>query len=128
MSPIVSPRRPCERSRRPALRVLGAREQADAPAASTEATVLLAGADPGRRAALRGELGATLPARTGFSEAGEVAEVLERAPRSRMVVLTGDLDDADAGSLLRLLGQRHPQLPVVSVFDEPLPTGTAARG
>ncbi len=37
-----------------------------------------------------------------------------------MVVLAGDLDDADADSLMRLLGQRHPQLPVVCVEEPPL--------
>jgi hypothetical protein len=143
MSPIVSPRRPRERSHRPVLRVLGGHgEPSEPPAAAgdldtaesrepalrivadesreaapvLEATsVLLAGADAGRRAILRAELGATLPPRTPFSEAEDIMEVLERAPSSRMVVLAGDLDDADAESLMRLLGRRHPLLPVISV-------------
>lgn len=79
--------------------------------------VLLAGADARRRAALRHELDATLPSQTSFCEAGQVTEVLERAPRSRMVILTGDLDDADAESLVRMLGRRHPQLPVVHLYE-----------
>ena len=59
--------------------------------------VLLAGADANRRAVLRAEFGATLPRRTTFSEADDVSGVLERAPSSRMVILAGGLDDADAG-------------------------------
>ncbi len=81
------------------------------------AAVLLAGADVRRRTMLRMELGAKLPARTRFCEAGEVTEVLERAPQSSMVILTGDLDDADGESLVRLLGRRHPQLPVIRVHE-----------
>jgi DNA-binding NtrC family response regulator len=91
------------------------------------APVLLAGADARRRAILRAELAATLPRRTTFSEAQDIAEVLERAPRSRMVVLAGDLDDADAESLMRLLGARHPQLPVICV-EEPMPAVAGGRG
>ncbi len=84
-------------------------------AISKPAPVLLAGADAPRRAILRAELGATLPARTTFSEAADISEVLERAPSSRMVVLAGGLHDADAGATMRLLGARHPQLPVIRV-------------
>jgi hypothetical protein len=135
MSPIVSPRRPRERSHRPVLGVLGdhgeppGRKPGDLDMAEARrptlrvvaddrdeaAPVLLVGADACRRAALRTELGATLPARTPFSEADDVSAVLERAPISRMVILAGDLQDTDAESLMRLLGHRHPRLPVVSV-------------
>jgi hypothetical protein len=135
MSPLVSTPRPRERSHRPALRVMSRRNRADIsepmPAdmglngvsgGTRAAAVLLAGSDARRRASLRLELGAKLGARTRFREAGEVAEVLERAPRSSIVILTGDLDDADGESLIRLLGRRHPQLPIVRV-DEPAPAG-----
>lgn len=127
MSPVISPLRPRERSHRPALgrafeRTLGGRDE---PAADR---VLLAGADASQRVALRIELGATLPARTRFCEAGQVTEVLERAPSSQMVILTGDLDDADAESLVRLLGHRHPRLPVVRIEPEPGPGRTGAGG
>ena len=77
--------------------------------------VLLAGADPRRRAQLRAEIGATLPPRTAFAEADAVCDVLERAPASRLVILAGDLGDGSAESLVRLLGSRHPQLPVVTI-------------
>jgi hypothetical protein len=156
MSPIVSPRRPREHSHRPVLSLLGGHgkprkpqtdcpdvTEARRPADVTEArrpalrivteeshevtSVLLAGADACRREALRAELSATLPPRTPFSEAEEVSEVLERAPSSGVVILTGDLDDADADSLVRLLGRRHPRLPVIS-FDAPLPAAAAGRG
>ncbi len=73
MSPIVSPRRSGERAHRPALRLL-------AGAAEREtASVLLVGANAWRREALRSELRATLPPRTLFAQAHDVAEVLERA-------------------------------------------------
>jgi hypothetical protein len=88
--------------------------------------VLLAGADARRRTILRAELAATLPRRTRFSEADEASEVLERAPFSRMVVLAGDLDDTGAESLMRLLGQRYPQLPVVCVEEAPMRAAVAA--
>jgi len=83
--------------------------------------ILLAGADPARRAALREELAQTLPASTPFEEAGEVAEVLEHAPSSGIVMLTGDLEDTSAESLMHMLGQRHPRLPVVALGVPPTP-------
>jgi hypothetical protein len=149
MNPIISPRFR-EGSRRPVLRVLSAsrrrepaRDGLDAgesrrPAlqivsddgrqtAPHAAPVLLAGADPGERAMLRAEFDATLPPRTRWVEAEDVASVLERAAHSRMVILAGDLDDADAESLVRLLGRRHPELPVIRV-DAPLPAAAGGRG
>jgi hypothetical protein len=148
MSPIVSPRSR-EWSRQAPLRAPGAsgrREPASGSLAAAEsprpalrivaengreiaphvAPVLLAGADPGGRAVLRAELGATLPPRTRWAEADDVAGVLEGAAHSRMVILTGDLEDADAESLIRLLGRRHPELPVIRV-DAPLPAAAGGR-
>ncbi len=160
MSPIVSPRRPRERSRRPPLRVLDGHGELGRPrtpspesserggldpggscspalrivadegpdvAPDLTAPVLLVSADAWRRAALRAELRATLPPRTRFVEADDVAQVLERARSSRMVILAGDLDDADAQSLMRLLGRRHPRLPVVCV-EEPTAAVAGGRG
>jgi len=150
MSPLVSPRRSRMRSHQPALRSLGGcgepREprtgsvdavEARRPAlrvvaderheAAPVAPVLLAGASAWRRAVLRAELRATLPPRTPFSEADDVSEVLEHASSSRMVILAGDLDDTDAESLLRLLGHRHPRLPVISVDTTP-PAAAGGRG
>jgi hypothetical protein len=153
MSPIVSPRSH-EAARRPVLRVLSPSERhsssepspTDSPnateprrpelrivsdggreSAARVAPVLLAGADAGRRAVLRAEFGATLPPRTRWIEADDVAGVLERAAYSRMVILTGDLHDADTVSLMRLLGRRHPELPVICV-DAPIPAAAGGRG
>jgi CBS domain-containing protein len=77
--------------------------------------ILLVGADPDRRATLRKELTSTLPPDTLFEEAGEIWEVLEHAPSSGVVMLTGDLQDVSAESLMHLLGNRHPRLPVVAL-------------
>jgi hypothetical protein len=146
MNPVVSPRRR-ERSHPPVLRVLGRQGEPRVPAADDldfrerrgpalrivpgdgreSAPVLLAGADACRRGMLRAEFGATLAPRTAFSEAQDVAGVLERAPSSRMVILAGDLDDADAESLMRLLGRRHPRLPVICV-DAPMPSAAGMGG
>jgi hypothetical protein len=77
--------------------------------------ILVVGADAGRRATLLRELMATLPSNTAFEEAGEVWEVLQHAPSSGVVMLTGDLQDVSAESLMNLLGNRHPRLPVVTL-------------
>jgi hypothetical protein len=78
-------------------------------------SVLVAGADTARRAVLLAELANTMPEGTAFEQASTFAEVLEHAPRSRMVILSGGLDDASSRSLMRVLGQRHPKLPVITV-------------
>jgi hypothetical protein len=111
-------------TRRPALRIVpdGGRESTP-----RLAPVLLAGADERIRAMLRAEFGATLPPRTSWVEADDVAGALERAACCRMVILAGDLDDADAESLMRLLGRRHPELPVICV-DAPLPAVAGGHG
>jgi hypothetical protein len=150
MSPIVSPRAHAG-SRRPALRALDSGEPREHPeedlAASARrrpalrivpdggresaprdlAPVLLAGADASVRAILRAEFRATLPSRTEWVEADDVAGVLELAAHSRMAILAGDLEDADADSLISLLGRRHPELPVICV-DAPMPAVAGGRG
>jgi hypothetical protein len=150
MSPIVSPRphadlrRPTLRAldpgeprerptdvldtsaqRRPALRIVPNGDHESAP--RDLAPVLLAGADASARASLRAEFGATLPSRTKWVEAYDVAGVLELAAYSRMAILAGDLDDADADSLISLLGRRHPELTVICV-DAPMPAIAGGRG
>jgi hypothetical protein len=77
--------------------------------------VLIAGTDPLQRASLLDELSRSMPSDTPFTEASAISEVLERAPGSRIVVLSGDLDDASAETLVHLLGHRHPRLPIVSI-------------
>jgi hypothetical protein len=90
------------------------REQPDR-AARDSAPVLVAGADPEQRADVLDQLARTLPESTHFQQAGAVWEVLAQAPSSRIVVLSGELDDMPAESLMRTLGHRHPGLPVVSL-------------
>ena len=130
MSSLASQPRPRERSHRPALRLTGAR-RSDTPRGSVPGrpslTVLVAGADAYRRAILRAELASTLPRMTRFCEAEEVAQVLEHAAGSRLVILAGDLRDAEAESLMRLLGQRHPELPVVCLDEDPARASVDAR-
>jgi hypothetical protein len=148
MSPIVSPR--SHEARRPVLRVLGGSGRREPPTdglgaaeprrpalrvvahdgpepAPRAAPVLLAGANARERAALRAEFGAMLPRRTEWVEADDVAGVLERAAYSRMVILAGDLDDADMESLVRLLGRRHPELALIRV-DASMPAAAGGRG
>jgi hypothetical protein len=85
--------------------------------------VLIAGSDAGQRAALLDELTQTLPASTVFAEADEICGVLEYAPHSRMAIITGDLDDAPAESLVHMLTHRHPALPVLIVDSPAIATG-----
>ncbi len=77
--------------------------------------ILIAGADPERRAAVRADLMEALPANTQFGEAAAAWEVLEQAPSSGVVMLAGDLDEVTAESLMNVLGHRHPSLPVVAL-------------
>jgi len=77
--------------------------------------VLDAGQDPAQRAAVLDELTRTMPRSTTFEQADAFWEVLVRAPATRMVILSGELDDVPAESLIRMLGHRHPDLPVVSI-------------
>lgn len=123
MSQIAPQRRVRERSHHPALRVLDGRRPAQV---KPSLTVLIVGADAYRRAILRAELASTLPRMTCFCEAEDVGQVLEHAPVSRLVILAGDLQDSRADSLMRLLGQRHPELPVVCLDEEPEPLGASA--
>jgi hypothetical protein len=76
--------------------------------------ILIAGSDATKRARLTDELSRELPRRTAFIEASTAWEVLERAPGCMMVMLTDDLDDRSADSIMRLLSRRHPALPVLA--------------
>jgi hypothetical protein len=130
---------PGTESRAPSLAVLrgesprrGTVQQDDAPHARGERPalhlvrsshpLLVAGADFARRRALLDDLVDTMPDGTSFEEASTLPEVLERAPTSRIVVLSGGLEDASAESLMRVLGQRHPALPIINMD----PTGLDA--
>jgi chloramphenicol 3-O-phosphotransferase len=77
--------------------------------------VLIAGADAGRRAAVRAELRERLAPETSFDEASVLWEVLNAAATSGMVVLAGDLQDVSAKSLMHMVSHRYPDLPVISL-------------
>jgi hypothetical protein len=77
--------------------------------------LLIAGSHPLRRAALQAELAGTMPAGTAFEQASLLSEVLELAPSSRLVIVSSGLRDISARSLMRILGQRHPTLPVITL-------------
>jgi hypothetical protein len=94
---------------RPALRLL------DRPSAEERHPVLVAGEDSAGRAAVLRDLTQSMPPSTIFEEARAFWEVLVRAPASSMVILSGELDDLPAESLMQMLAHRHPGLPVVSL-------------
>jgi hypothetical protein len=83
--------------------------------AAAGSRILVAGADAAQRAALLHDLSEALPPSAQLGEACAVSEVLERAPSSSVVMLTGDLGGVSAESLMHMLGSRHPSLPVVAV-------------
>lgn len=78
-------------------------------------SILVAGSDARRRSNLLALLSARLPEGTRFTEAAATWEVLEHAPSSRMVMLAGDLEGSTTESVMHLLGNRHPQLPVLAL-------------
>ncbi len=78
-------------------------------------SILIAGRDARRRSNLLAELSARLPEGTHFEEATATWEVLEHAPHSRMVMLAGDVEGSSTESVMHLLGNRHPQLPVLAL-------------
>jgi hypothetical protein len=79
------------------------------------APLLIAGADRARTSVLLAELSSTMPEGTVFEQASTLMEVLEHVPGSRMVILSGALEDASTRSLMRVVGQRHPTLPIINM-------------
>lgn len=79
------------------------------------ASILVAASDPARRRSMLQELAQRLPQGTSFKEAAAAWEVLEQAPSSRMVMLAGELEGSSVESVMHLLGNRHPQLPVLAL-------------
>lgn len=78
-------------------------------------SILVAGSDARRRSKLLAQLTARLPEGTLFQEATATWEVLEHAPSSRMVMLAGSVEGSSTESVMHLLGNRHPQLPVLAL-------------
>ncbi len=83
--------------------------------AAAPRSVLLAGGDANDREAVLADLRRTMPGGTTFRQAGALWEMLARAAESSMVVLSGELDEVSAESLMQMLAHRNPSLPVVSV-------------
>jgi hypothetical protein len=98
------------------------------PSPDNDSPVLVAGPDPAGRAEVLASLAAAMPDRTIFQEVGTFWEVLVRAPAIRMVVLSGELDGIPTESLLHMLGNRHPELPVISLDDAGTRVAAAAHG
>jgi hypothetical protein len=90
-------------------------DQATPERGSAPRSILLAGGDAGDREAVLSDLRRTMPGGTTFRQAGALWEVLARAAESSMVVLSGELDEVPAESLMHMLAHRNPALPVVSV-------------
>ena len=86
--------------------------------------ILIVAAEAQSRALVREELAGALAPETLFTEAGNVWEILQKAPMSGVVMLAGALTDVSARTLTELLGRRHPWLPVV-VLDAPDAEGQA---
>jgi hypothetical protein len=79
------------------------------------APVLVAGRDASRRAGMIEELEQTMASDTKFVHASAFWEVLVLAGSSRLVILSGDLDEVPTESLMRMLSHRYPALPVVAL-------------
>lgn len=77
-------------------------------------SILVAGSDARRRGKLLAQLTARLPEGTIFQEASATWEVLEHAPSSRMVMLAGGVEGSSTESVMHLICNRHPQLPVLA--------------
>jgi hypothetical protein len=101
---------------RPQLRLLSSPAPAQKP-------ILLAGGDRAARDAVRHDIAKHMPSSAAFQQAGAIWELLVRAPQASMVILSGELDDVPAESLLAMLAHHHPSLPVVSLAT-PVPTAS----
>jgi predicted exporter len=77
--------------------------------------VLIAGRDEAKRARVRTDLDQVMPAGTRFEELDTLWEVLAHAPTSRMVIISSEVDEVSAESLLHTLAHREPDLPVISL-------------
>jgi hypothetical protein len=77
--------------------------------------ILIAGRDRVSRAEVLDTLSETMGPGAEFEQAETFSEVLLRAPASRIVVLSGELDGIPSESLRHMLAHRHPDLPVATL-------------
>jgi hypothetical protein len=101
-------------TRRGPLRLLGS-PSSRAQRVPQDHPVLLAGGEQSDRTAVLSDLAGSMPPSTSFEQANAIWEVLARAPQSKMVILSGELEGIPAQALMQLLGHRHPEVPVVCV-------------
>jgi hypothetical protein len=101
-------------TRRGPLRLLGS-PSAPAQRVAKDHPILLAGGEQSDRTAVLSDLASSMPASTSFEQAGAIWEMLARAPQSKMVILSGELEGIPAQSLMQMLGHRHPEVPVVCI-------------
>ena len=103
--------RTVHRERRPP----GRFERSDRVSRKDASPILIAGGDRVCRAEVLDTLSETMGPGAAFEQAETFSEVLLRAPVSRMVVLSGELDGIPSESLRRMLAHRHPDLPVATL-------------
>jgi len=89
--------------------------------------ILIAGRDRASRAEVLDTLSEMMGPGAAFEEAETFSEVLLRAPASRMVVLSGELDGIPPESLRRMLAHRDPDLPVATLDERAQPAGAGVH-
>ena len=89
--------------------------------------ILIAGRDRASRAEVLESLSEEMGPDATFEQAETFSEVLLRAPASRLVVLSGELDGIPPESLRRMLAHRDPDLPVATLDARPQRAGAGAR-
>jgi hypothetical protein len=89
--------------------------------------ILIAGRDRVSRAEVQDTLSETMGPGAAFEQAETFSEVLLRAPASRIVVLSGELDGIPSESLRQMLAHRHPDLPVATLDARARRVGAGAR-
>jgi hypothetical protein len=89
--------------------------------------ILIAGRDRDSRAGVLDTLSEIMGPNAAFEQAETFSEVLLRAPASRMVVLSGELDGMPPESLRQKLAHRYPDLPVATLDERPTRAGAGAR-
>jgi hypothetical protein len=99
----------CAEAERPALRLLAGRKPDEQPVLP----VLLAGGGAAARAEVLRDMARTMPPSTVFEQAGAIWEVLARSPECSMVILSGELEEIPAASVMQMLVHRSPEVPVV---------------
>jgi hypothetical protein len=102
-------------------------ERAERVSRDDSLPILIAGRDQVSRAEVLDTLSEMMGPGAVFEQVETFSEVLLRAPASRMVVLSGELDGIPPESLRRMLAHRDPDLPVATLDARPQRAGAGAR-